>query len=253
VTTTDARTIKSSVSPNKKITWITLLLLPLLIGLGSWQLQRADEKRKLERAWQTMQSEPVIEVTASNLQQLPDYQRVWVQGVFLSEPIWLLDNKQRHGRVGYEVINVFLMDSGEHLLINRGWQPATANRGDLSHDPIDTRAVRLFGELMTASHHPLLIGTPLADTSTSIALAIDPAAMSEASSIDLSARYLRLDDTSAAALVTEWPISATSSNKHLGYAVQWFAMAIALSVWFVVANTRWFRRTAITPDSRDLS
>jgi len=41
-----------------RITLFTLLLLPLLISLGFWQLQREDEKRALAAAFERQQALP---------------------------------------------------------------------------------------------------------------------------------------------------------------------------------------------------
>jgi cytochrome oxidase assembly protein ShyY1 len=48
---------------------------------------------------------------------------------------------------------------------------------------------------------------------------------------------LRLEGGSVGALQTERLIVNVSPAKHTGYAVQWFAMAVALGIIFIFLNT----------------
>ena len=44
-----------------RITLFTMLVLPLLVGLGVWQLQRAQEKASVEASWEARQNQaPLI-------------------------------------------------------------------------------------------------------------------------------------------------------------------------------------------------
>jgi surfeit locus 1 family protein len=43
---------------------------------------------------------------------------------------------------------------------------------------------------------------------------------------------LRLDETTPSALPRYWPVTSMSPEKHRGYAVQWFLMAIAVIIAF---------------------
>jgi cytochrome oxidase assembly protein ShyY1 len=53
----------------------------------------------------------------------------------------------------------------------------------------------------------------------------------------LAAHYLKLDDSSPGAFETGWQPVTMSAQKHIGYAVQWFALALALVIWFAIANS----------------
>ena len=48
---------------------------------------------------------------------------------------------------------------------------------------------------------------------------------------------IRIQPGSEGALVADWPRANSSSSKHIGYAVQWFAMAAVLAVIGVVRMT----------------
>lgn len=68
-------------------------------------------------------------------------------------------------------------------------------------------------------------------------MALDTEAMAVQLGRPLANRVVQLDDASPGALVTDWQPIPVSAAKHRGYAFQWFAMALALCIWFVVANT----------------
>jgi cytochrome oxidase assembly protein ShyY1 len=223
---------------NRKLTLFTLVALPVLISLGLWQLDRATQKRALEAAYLDQQAQPPSALNSANLAQLMDYRRVVLQGQFDRDHTWLLDNKQRYGQVGYEVVMPFILAEGGMILVNRGWLAGTGQRDTLPDIPDAIGDMMLFGELMSVTKHPLLDASSPSDRWPRIILAIEPKTMIKQLGHTLPERYVRLDDASPGALITDWQTVTVSAAKHLGYAFQWFAMAVALLLWFVVANTK---------------
>lgn len=234
----DKPTAQSFFTANRKLTLFTLFALPLLLSLGVWQLDRAAEKRGLEAAFAKQQMLPPSPLSSANLSALPEHRRVFAQGRFDGDHTWLLDNKQRRGRVGYEVVTPFHLHDGGVVLVNRGWLAATGKRENLPAVAEIAGEQTLFAEVMSVSAHPLLDGASDQLDWPRVIMTIEPAAMAQHLGQPLPEKYLRLDDTSPGALVTEWQTVNTSSDKHSGYAFQWFGMALALVIWFVVAHTK---------------
>ena len=48
---------------------------------------------------------------------------------------------------------------------------------------------------------------------------------------------VRIDSGVAAALTVDWQVVNVSPEKHTGYAVQWFTMAAALFILFILRST----------------
>ena len=103
---------------------LVALLLPGLLWLGVWQLQRGEEKRQLRASFEARrQAEPI------SLEQLeplrdPAYRRVQLRGFFDSEHSLLLDSRIRDGHAGVELLQPFYdQSSGLWVLLNRGWLP----------------------------------------------------------------------------------------------------------------------------------
>ncbi|WP_157960412.1 SURF1 family protein [Marinimicrobium alkaliphilum] len=227
-----------------KITLLTLLALPLLLSLGFWQLDRAAEKRALEAAFDAQRQAPPVELTRAEAADLARYQRVIVRGEFDNEHTWLLDNKQRSGRVGYEVVTPLVLEDGARILVNRGWIPSTGNRQQLPEVPAVAGERTLFAQVAEVSDHPMLDAHSDSRGWPKVILQIEPVTMGRQLGQRLAPFYLLIDDNSAGAFETRWQAVNMSTETHIGYAVQWFAMALALSIWFVFANSNvlaWWR------------
>ena len=225
---------------NGKITLLTLLLLPVLVGLGLWQLERADEKRQLEAAFSEQQRqapESLNGLGAAAIDQLANYTRVSVEGRFEAAHTWLLDNKMRSGRFGYEVVTPFLLSNGQRILVNRGWLQGGARRDQLPLIASVEGNVTLFASVYRPTDNSFLEARAEADSWPRVIPELDTDSAAKTLKQPLLEPQLRLDEFSPGAFTTQWTYINSSPAKHTGYAVQWFAMALALFVCFVFANT----------------
>ena len=143
-----------------RITLFTVLVLPLLFGLGAWQLQRAQEKAALEASWEARQNqmprplEPLWNESAATLAYLP----VTLSGIFLRDEYFLLDNRIFGGRFGYEVLGVMQLEGGEELaLVNRGWIPGDPARLESPSVPVVDGSVELKGHIYVPPGAPYLL------------------------------------------------------------------------------------------------
>jgi len=222
---------------NRKVTLFSLLAFPILLSLGFWQLQRAEEKREMQTKYTQQYALSPVVLTTRNINELSDYRRVIARGSFDNEHFWLIDNKQRQGRVGYEVVSVFTLSGGEKILVNRGWLAAGETRSEYPVVSALNGELTIFAEIFSTERHPLLSAQSDDSRWPKIITAVEPEIMARQLGEELLPRVLRLDETSAAAFVTQWQTIVASPEKHMGYAVQWFALALALVIWFIVANT----------------
>ncbi len=214
---------------------LSLIFLPLLIGLGIWQLNRADEKRDLEG--QLAQRQTAAPVALQSVKSPAAYTRIMVEGQFDSDHTWLVDNRLRDGRAGYEVVQPFISDNGNRVLVNRGWLPASARREQLPEIKNITGDTTIFAEVAYASDHPMLSAQSDTENWPKVITQVVPSVMAQSLGEPVADYYLKLDAASTGAFVTAWQPINMSSSKHTGYAVQWFAMALALIILNVFANT----------------
>lgn len=214
-------------------TLVVLLLLPGLIALGCWQLTRAQEKRELLARYAERQAGEAI--AAGQLPQLPDpaYQRVHLYGHFDAAHSLLLDNRLRDGRVGVELLQPFLdQNSGLWLLINRGWLPWPDRRTPVQfttpEQPLSLDAWVYVAPGAAFQLH----ADPQGGSWPRLLTAIDARHLWPQLAREGFPYELRLQ-AGPASYRLDWPVVAMGPEKHLGYAVQWFALALALVLLYL--------------------
>jgi surfeit locus 1 family protein len=227
---------------NWKITLLGLCFLPLLFRLGLWQIERADEKRYLiEQASKQLQLSPLLisekNIPAKMLQQ----RRVIVAGDFLSQKYWLLDNRVFRGKVGYEVIAPVATAAGDIILVNRGWIQAPLSRQDLPAVDFPEESISVQGRWKLIEKNILtrdLEKSTSSDDQWPIRIQkIDLFEMQADLGKELVSGYLQINPEQPLALQAVWKNINVMPEKHMGYAVQWFAMTAALAIALIFANT----------------
>lgn len=229
---------------------LALLLFPCLIALGFWQLARAEEKRELLAAHQARQIAAPISLSELERYSNPAYVRVQLQGYFDARHSLLLDNRTRDGKVGVEVLQPFYdQNSGLWLLLNRGWLPWPDRRIAPTFATPDT-PLRLqasvyvpLGEAFQLQTAPPATGWPR------VISEVKPDALWQQLGRGGLSYELRLEP-GPASFLSDWPVVAMRPDKHLGYAVQWFALAAALLGLFIYLGLYNARETRHEPSHR---
>lgn len=181
------------------------------IGLGNWQAGRAAEKRALgERA-----------------------ERMRASGTFVVERVVLLDNKQRRGRVGYEVIMPLkLAGSDLHLLVNRGWIEAPRRREVLPEVRTPAGKVELEGVVL--DRLPRIYSLTEKEKGK-VRQTLDIAAFAAETGLKLQPLFLEQHSALDDGLLREWIRPDAGAGKNESYALQWYslaALAMALGLVF---------------------
>ena len=233
--------------PEWRLTLFALVMIPLLAGLGFWQLSRADEKAGLRDAFDAQQAlapARLVDLANAPREDLA-YLPVRLTGHFRGKEYFLLDNKMQHGRYGNEVVGVFELEDGMLALVNRGWIAADPARRSLPDVPDVSGQVTIRGLVYLAPGKPYLLaeqkfseGWPrrvqaLEMDKLSLLLADEKGSV-------LFPYPVRIDAGQPGALSVEWKVVNAGPAKHVGYAVQWFAMSfvLALLYFFRSSNLR---------------
>ncbi|SJZ60018.1 SURF1 family protein [Oceanospirillum multiglobuliferum] len=217
-----------------------ILVIILCTGLGFWQLERATEKTILLE--QIRQGRLHPESANELLQQIRNaqirpYAQYRVSGYYQSQYSFLLDNRTDNGRVGYHLLTPFLLATPSligqtdtpWLLINRGWIAAPRLRGDLPIINTPTGLVEVQVQLNLLQ--------PIADTEQLDlkwplrVQKLDLTQFSEQIQHSLLPYEFRLADAGQAGVALAQPARpALQPDQHMGYAVQWFMLALVFSL-----------------------
>ncbi|WP_157496993.1 SURF1 family protein [Hahella ganghwensis] len=220
---------------NWKLWCLFGILFPALLGMGAWQLQRADEKKMaLERFHDQIDQPP--RDWMSFLNSPIDFAQVRLEGGFLDQD-WLLDNQIEGGRFGYRVFTPFCLntathapqDSKECVLVDRGWVAGNLDRNILpaidrpeGNLILQGRADHISSSVILGESEPL-VNSPYRVQQ------IEIGEVSEMAGVPLSSWILRLLPGQRGVYKQNWQPVVVGPEKHIGYAVQWFAMAIVLA------------------------
>lgn len=233
-------------SPTLWPTLATLAVLPLLIWLGFWQLGRAVEKQALlDRFAERAGAVPVSLDGADAARADPQwwlFRRVRATGRFDSAHQYLVDNRTHAGAAGYHVLTLLAFPGESRgVIVNRGWVPVGARRDRLPAVAVGAQPVEIEGQAMTPSTGGLLLGADGYDAAgwPKVVQRIDMDRIAAQLGTGLPPFLVRLDPGSATGFVREWPpLAGFGPDRHRGYAVQWFALALTLVAIYSIVNTR---------------
>ncbi|NKB36312.1 MAG: hypothetical protein GKR93_03970 [Gammaproteobacteria bacterium] len=223
-------------------TALTFILLVLLSKLGFWQLDRAKQKETLKEQVVEQQKLPPLSYLPEGVENSSSllWRRASLQGVSKTDIVFLLDNQVYQGQAGYFVYTVLKQEGGLNLLVNRGWIKAGLSRETVRVPDISGSTETLTGVIKAPPATGLLLAE---DTEESLSNGvvrlqqINPAKINERYHMDIAPYVFRLEPPSTSGFIRDWTAPGFGREKHLGYAFQWFAMAFALFIIYIVVNT----------------
>lgn len=222
--------------------------LTLLIVLGVWQLDRANEKTQIIQEYAQRREQPPVAFPHS----IEDpaywrYRRVRVGGRFDPQHQFLLDNQVNKGEIGFNVLTPLItLNHNQMILVDRGWVPLVGDRERLPEIATPIEAVRLDAQVYVPLGQGFRLGSITQDQRDwpKVIQYIDLEALSALLGRDLEPMILRLDPASPYGYRRNWPVVSAGPERNLAYAFQWFALAAALLVIYLVINIQRGKRYA---------
>jgi surfeit locus 1 family protein len=212
----------------------------LTARLGLWQLDRADQKLRLQDALLKQRALPALAESAlardaaAASQQL--HRLVFLEGQWRAERTVYLDNRQMNDRPGFYALTPLMLDDGSAVLVQRGWMPRDpADRTHITAPPPPAGRVHVQGRIALDS--PRLFEFD-AVASGPIRQNLAVAKYAQEAALPLRPLVVVQEDGQSApadGLLRQWPAPAADVYKHYGYAFQWFAMSTLITglyVWF---------------------
>ena len=216
----------------------SLLVFALLIKLAVWQLDRADQKdiRLAKMAsYQQQDAMNLSRIMALKMQLKEENQEalndlpIHLSGHFNNQQRFLLDNQVYKGRLGYRVVQLFEdKESGLTVLVNLGWVQGSIDRTFIpqfkeveglvsfrGNVRILEPSIILQDQILKNEHWPQRIQS------------IEINKISKLLEKPLVPFIVYVDNKEELGYVKNWVPIVMPPEKHLGYAFQWFSLAIA--------------------------
>lgn len=224
--------------------WATVFTIPaliILLGLGTWQVQRLYWKEGEIIKRHERSQPPGIALPAG----FPDpaaleFTRVNLKGRFLHDQEFYLGARTESGRVGLNVVTPLELDDGRTILVNRGWvpedkrDPATRAEGQLEGE------VEIAALLRTDGWKGFDFAKPPNDPPERFYFWLDLPVM--AGYVDRPIIEDMYVDAVASQVPGGLPIGGQTriqlKNDHLEYAITWYSFAVILVVIYFLFHYR---------------
>ncbi len=221
--------------PSLLPTVAVLLVLPLLLSLGFWQLHRAEFKQQLldQFATRTQQSPQPL------TRHPPNFTPMQVTGYYDNQHSILFDNRIVNHQAGYDILTPFIpQNDGQVLLVNRGWVPRQTeiNQGTLI--PVNGQQT-IVGITQVPEHNMVLSHSSIPVAWPLIIEDIRFKELEHELNRPLYPFILLLSTEMPHGFIRHWQtINTMSPQRHIGYAVQWFSLALTLMIIYLKFNIR---------------
>lgn len=227
---------------NWKLSLLTLFFIVLFVRLGFWQLDRATEKKQLFATFASRTQTTPLSVAELETTTDARFYHAKLQGKFDNQHIILLDNKTSHGQVGYEIYTPFFAEGLQTpILVDRGFVAGGTTRQilpiiDTIHGSTTIQGILnipptyvSFGSMYEKISWPLRVEYLHLNNLAKLIYAKNSA---------FFPYILTMEAKDRADYSSEWQATIMTPERHKGYAVQWFALALTLLILSLILNRR---------------
>jgi len=223
---------------------ILVILLPLGLFLGYWQMGRAEQKRSINAVFEQHASAEPLTLRGGEMDKEDMlFRQVHVQGSYDLKQQILLENQKYNGVPGYQVMTpLHIKGSKVYVLVNRGWIKQGDDRRFIPDLPGPTQAQVLSGRVGNAPSVGLKLGPPGEPGKVwpkrLVYMDLDWIAKETGYPLLPYVIYLPegAEDGLLRAKTSLQMHSAMSPEKHMSYAVQWFLLAgLALLMYIILS------------------
>jgi surfeit locus 1 family protein len=223
---------------------LTAVTVAAFVSLGWWQIGRGREKQAMIESFARGTQSSVELRDDVTVDELPRYQHVRAEGRYDPSRQILLDNMpSQAGKPGYRVLTPFVREgSARLLLVDRGWVPLGASREALPPVAVTDEFRAVSGRLDQLPVPGVRVGeagTPGDERWPRVLNFPRTADVEQVLGRPVESRIVLLDPAAPDGFERIWrPALGFGPERHLGYAIQWFALALAVLVIFVALSLR---------------
>jgi len=216
----------------------------LTLALGQWQIGRAQYKEGLQARYDALSRQPVVNVGGQAIEGDDILlRRVEVRGEYVPRFTVFVDNRIYQHRPGFHVATPLrIAGSQRYVLVNRGWVASPQDRSmPVIRTPAGEQVVQ--GVATAFSERYLELSTKVADGNVWQNLVFER--YRQATGLDLQPFVLQQENAAEDGLVRVWSRPDLGRNTHLAYAFQWYALSLAILIYYVVTHVK--RRPVAQP------
>lgn len=218
----------------------TAFFLPLLLVLGTWQVNRAAAKQALFDDFAAGGEAVALGEDPGRLDALRRYTPLEATGSYMPQRQFLLDNMVRDGQAGYRVLTPLRLDENTAVLVDRGWVARDFSQGALPDIDVDAQERTVSGKLDRLPRPGIALDAELEPGWPKVVQFPTFDELSGELELRLVPGLLLLDASDPDGFRRDWRPSDFGPERHIGYAVQWFALALTLVIMFLAWS---FRKT----------
>ena len=242
-----------------------LLVIAIGCAAGIWQVSRAHGKITLAANLLARQQMPILNANTSvfTLAEASE-RRMIARGSYLPDAAIWLDNRPQPvptgsvgspAQAGFYLMMPFRLEGRDEVLwVNRGWAPRNReNREILPSIQTPSGVVNIEGIVFAHPGKVYALGSEGQNIDINkprIAQNFDLDGESRLHGWSQSPFILRLEEAGVTdGLVREWAPLTTGVDRHYAYAFQWFGLAFAGFVFWLVGGLRqYWRQSAVNGD-----
>ena len=203
----------------------------VFVFLGFWQINRGNEKAEIIEAFEIQQTMQAVEFSANSKK----WERVYVDGELDAEKLIYIDNIIYKGILGFKVVAPVSIEDNKIMLVDFGWIKQPQSRDEVSFLSISkNKNISVSGVLEAPEMGLILSDDIFTNTWPKIAQSKSISALESLFKEEIIQFILLSDYRNETDFVYLKPVVANMPPvKHYGYAGQWFAMFIALSIMYL--------------------
>ena len=203
----------------------------IFVFLGFWQIERGAEKDQIVSNFEEAQMKQPLPISNNSKK----WDRVYVNGALDKSKTIFIDNTIYKGALGYKVVAPLILDMDEIILVDFGWTKQPERRGDIKTVEISSNENISVTGVLEQPELGLVLSDELFSSSwpkISQSKSID--ALQELFDEKIYPFILLSDFRKDSDLTYIKPVVTNMPPvKHYGYAGQWFAMFIALTIMYI--------------------
>lgn len=219
----------------------TVLVVAIGISLGNWQQRRAAEKQAIAQQIATLSEMPPLVASALARDAKPEeFRRIVAVGELITDWPLYLENRPMDGRAGFHLLMPMRLEGSHHVvLVQRGWFPRDVrDRTRIPDIPVPAGRIKIEGRVRAGVARTLQLGELVPPQPGALIQNLSLDQLSVASGLPLHAFIIEQFSDSRDGLERKWPAPFEGVDKHHGYAFQWYALAAAALIFFLVTGYR---------------